>query len=146
MQIKSQSKLKVVCNWHFNYLVWILFILFILLNANNSAPLYKYYLHWKSSVPLIKAHNCLATKSNETYPKHAVFIITMYFWVTHKRLWKRGQFKTGQWKDAIRAVWAWQKRLDKQAWGYFCQSSPGLLRFHYDKESLILVSISYNRM
>lgn len=90
MQIKSQRKLKVLCNWHFNYLVWILFILFIPLNANNSGPLYKYYLHWKSSVPLIKTYNCLATKSNETYSKHTVFIITMYFCVTHKRLWKEG--------------------------------------------------------
>lgn len=90
MQIKIQSKLKVLCNWHFNYLVWILFILFIRLNANNSGPLYKYYLHWKPTVPLIKTYNCLATKSNETYSKHTVFIITTYFCIAHKRLWKEG--------------------------------------------------------
>lgn len=135
---------KCQCTWKLTcWLSCLDIIHFIYLwNYKQADSFYKYYLHWE--LLLIKNLHLLATKFTETCCKYTVLIIITFFRYTPKTVEEEGRGSMGrgvgrvnQWKDAIRAVLAWQSPTEQQAgillpnhseapWGAGCV--PCLLR------------------
>lgn len=125
---------NVLGNWHVDYHVCILFILFIFESTNKQAY----------SINIISTGKLLLIKNLHLFGyqihvrcKHTVLIIVTYFFSTHKRLLRRrgvvgrGVDRVNQWKDTIRAMLAWQSPNEQQArifFFFFCQTTPGSLQ------------------